>query len=398
MKVEWRTCFRIGLSAFILYLAVFYWQGVASLVTGLLGAASPLLVGCVMAYLLNILMSFYERHYFAASGNGVVLKGRRPVCMVAAFATLAAIAGLVVVLVVPQLVSCVQLVVAMLPGALEQAALELENVDLLPADAASTLASVDWQSKVGDIFRLLTSGFGNAMDVAKSALSAVFSGIVTAVLGIIFAIYMLLAKERLARQGNRLMARYLKRRWYDKATYLLSVVDDCFHRYIVGQCTEAVILGVLCTVGMLVLRLPYAAMVGALIGFTALIPIAGAYIGAGVGAFMILMVSPVQALVFLVFIVVLQQVEGNLIYPRVVGSSIGLPALWVLAAVTVGGGVAGISGMFLGVPLAAVLYRLLREDVNRGLSKGGGASVPQGLSEDATQLAAAPAGEPADGA
>ena len=135
------------------------------------------------------------------------------------------------------------------------------------------------------------------------------------------------------------------------------------HKFIVGQCAEALILGGLCMVGMTVFRFPYAMMIGTLIGFTALIPIAGAYIGAGVGAVMILTQSPVKALLFLVFIVVLQQLEGNLIYPKVVGNSIGLPALWVLAAITVGGSLIGITGMLLGVPLAAALYRLLREDL-----------------------------------
>ena len=144
---------------------------------------------------------------------------------------------------------------------------------------------------------------------------------------------------------------------------MVGVINDCFHRYIVGQCTEAVILGVLCMLGMMIIRLPYATMIGALIGFTALIPVAGAYIGAFVGAFMILTLAPVKALIFLVFIVVLQQLEGNLIYPRVVGSSLGLPAIWVLAAVTVGGGVLGVPGMLLGVPLTAAVYRLVRNDV-----------------------------------
>ena len=135
-----------------------------------------------------------------------------------------------------------------------------------------------------------------------------------------------------------------------------------------GQCTEAVILGVLCTVGMLLLRLPYATMIGTVIAFTALIPVAGAYIGAGVGAFMILTVSPVKAIIFLIFIVVLQQLEGSLIYPRVVGSSLGLPAIWVLTAVTVGG-LMGIAGMLLCVPLAAASYKLLKEDVNQSQTK-----------------------------
>ena len=144
---------------------------------------------------------------------------------------------------------------------------------------------------------------------------------------------------------------------------VMKVTDDCFHSYIVGQCIEAAILGSLCAVGMMLLRLPYSLMIGALVGVSALIPIAGAYIGAVVGAVMIFSVSPVQALIFLVFLVILQQLEGNLIYPRTVGSSLGLPGIWVLAAVTVGGGVMGVLGMIVFVPLTATVYRLLAEYV-----------------------------------
>ena len=149
-----------------------------------------------------------------------------------------------------------------------------------------------------------------------------------------------------------------------------------------GQCTEALILGGLCTVGMWILKFPYATMTGAVVAFTALIPVAGGYIGAAVGALMILTVSPVKALLFLVYIVVLQQLEGNLIYPRVVGSSMGLPGIWVLAAVTVGGGVMGIVGMLLGVPLAATEYRIVRQDVREtpviaGGEDGGASESPE---------------------
>lgn len=146
---------------------------------------------------------------------------------------------------------------------------------------------------------------------------------------------------------------------------MLTITNDCFHRYIVGQCTEAVILGALCALGMFIFRFPYAVMTGAVIGVTALIPVAGAYIGGAVGFILILSVSPTKAVLFLVYPVILQQLEGNLIYPRVVGSSIGLPGLWVLATVTVGGGIMGIAGMLIGVPIAAALYQILRNDVHK---------------------------------
>ena len=184
-------------------------------------------------------------------------------------------------------------------------------------------------------------------------------------MGLIFSFYLVLGRDRLARQSTRVLRRYVPQPIYDRIMYVLGVLNNAFHRYITGQCTEAVILGVLCTIGMMILRLPYATMIGALVGFTALIPIAGAYIGTIVGAFMILTVSPMKMLIFLIFLAVLQQVEGNLIYPKVVGSSIGLPGIWVLAAVTIGGGMMGVAGMLLGVPLASALYTLLRNDVNR---------------------------------
>ena len=159
------------------------------------------------------------------------------------------------------------------------------------------------------------------------------------------------------------MAHYLPEKIYGRSVYVLDVLNNAFRRYITGQCIEAVILSALCALGMIILRLPYATMIGALIAFTALIPVAGAYIGAAVGAFMIAMVSPMQAVVFLIFLVILQQLEGNLIYPKVVGSSLGLPGIWVLAAVVIGGGVLGVLGMLLGVPVAAAAYTLIKNDV-----------------------------------
>jgi len=203
------------------------------------------------------------------------------------------------------------------------------------------------------------------MDTVFKTVLSVFSGIVTAVLAIIFAIYLLCSKDKLLSQFDRLLKRYLKPLWHKRITYTLGILNDSFHSFIVGQCIEAVLLGALCTIGMSILRIPYATMIGALIAFTALIPVAGAYIGAGVGAFMIMTVDPMKALIFLIFLLILQQLEGNIIYPKVVGSSIGLPGIWVLTAVTVGGGIFGVAGMLIGVPLAAALYRIIGNDVRK---------------------------------
>ncbi len=363
MKIETRTCVRVGVSILLLYLCIHYWPTVANLLSTAVGAASPLLIGCAVAYIINILMAFYEKHYFPRSGRPLVCKSRRPVCLLAAFVTLVAMIALVIVLIVPQLTACVQLLLAELPNALRTLVSWLERLNILPEDIVSFLEEIDWKSRINQIVSLLTSGISNVLGAAVGVLSSVFSGVVSALLSLIFAVYLLLGRDRLARQCDRLLKRYLRESWYARLRYVTDILNDCFHRYIVGQCTEAVILGLLCALGMWILRLPYAAMIGALIAFTALIPVAGAYIGGAVGAFMILTVSPVKAVIFVVFLVILQQVEGNLIYPRVVGSSMGLPGIWVLAAVTIGGGMLGIAGMLLGVPLAAAVYRILKNDL-----------------------------------
>jgi predicted PurR-regulated permease PerM len=285
--------------------------------------------------------------------------------MVLAFLTLVAIVALVFGLIIPQLADCIRLIIAELPGFMESAIALAEELKLFSPEVLSSLESIDWNAQIGKVVGVVTSGLGDVLGVVVSALSSVFSFLVTALLSLIFAIYVLSGKEELAGNADRLAKRYMSSSLYGKLCYFLHILDDCFHRYIVGQCTEAVILGALCSIGMAILRLPYALMVGALVAFTALIPVAGAYIGAGVGAFMILTVDPFKAVIFLVFIVVLQQLEGNLIYPKVVGSSMGLPGIWVLAAVTIGGGLAGIVGMLLGVPLAATAYRIIKDDVQK---------------------------------
>ncbi len=365
MKVEWRSCFRIGLSALLLVLCIKALPAAGSLLLALVSAASPLLIGCAIAYLLNILMSMYEKWYFPRAKKAALIQSRRPVCMLLAMVTLVAVVVLVISLVLPQLGECVALLFKAAPDAIKAAAKKLGQWHILSEESMNYITSLDWKSKIGQIMNVVTSGISNVFDMVLGTLSSVFGGIVTALIAVIFAVYLLSGKEKLAAQYRKLMRRYVKPSVRCKIDHVLSTMNDCFRKYIIGQCTEAVILGGLCTLGMLLFRIPYAAMTGAVIALTALIPIAGAYIGAGVGAFMIFTVSPVKALIFIVFLVILQQLEGNIIYPRVVGSSIGLPGIWVLAAVTVGGGVMGIAGMLLGVPLAATVYRLIRDDVNR---------------------------------
>ena len=369
MKLEWKSCFRLGATVFLTFLAIHYWSSLTGLIGVLFSAASALIIGCVIAYVLNILMSFYEKHYFPKNQSKAVEKSKRVVCMLAAMLTLVAVVVLIIGLVLPELAACIRLLIAEIPEAIDSAVAWLEETGLLATvmteDAVASLMSINWQEKMTELISVLAAGVGGVAQVAVDAVSATVSGVAQFVIGLIFAIYLLIGKETLGGQVNRLMEHYLKPAWNEKIRYVVGIFDNSFHKFIVGQCIEAVVLGVSCIIGMTILRLPYAMMIGTLIGFTALIPVAGAYIGAGVGAFMILTVSPVQALIFLVFVVILQQLEGNLIYPKVVGSSIGLPGVWVLAAVTIGGGIMGIPGMLLGVPTVASVYQLVRNDLNK---------------------------------
>jgi len=370
MTIKWKNCFRVGVSIFLLFLAITYWPALVKALGLVIGAAFPLIIGGMAAYLVNIIMSFYERYWFPRSRKKAVIGSRRIICMLLAVITLLGIISLVVWLVLPEFVSCIQLIIQMVPAAINKALEWMDKFSILPEDIINLLESFDWKSRIEQIAGVIIDGFGGVVDMAFKTVTTVFSGVVTALLAAIFAIYLLVGKDGLMYQSRRLMKHYLKPMMYEKVLYFLGILNDSFHKFIVGQCLEAVILGALCTLGMIIFRFPYATMIGALIAFTALIPVAGAYIGAGVGAFMILTVSPVKALLFLVFIVVLQQLEGNLIYPRVVGSSIGLPGIWVLGAVTVGGSIFGVGGMLFGVPLTASVYRVVREDMNNHPKEG----------------------------
>lgn len=365
MKITWKTCLKIGITLFLLYIAIAFWDNISGLLSAVFAAMFPILIGGAIAYVINIPMTFYEKHYFPKKNGKFFTVTRRPVCMTAAFLTVIAVMVIVVWLIIPKLGECVSVIVAKFPALFEKALLFAKSLDIMPEDIINSLSEIDWQSKLTDMIGTITSGVGNVVGGVISVVAGVFSGIVTVLLSIIFSIYILATKDNLRIGGTKLLNRYASEKWNKRISYVLSVLDECFHSYIVGQCTEALILGCLCTVGMLIFGFPYALMIGALVAFTALIPVAGAYIGAGVGAFMILTESPVQALLFLLFIVVLQQLEGNIIYPKVVGTSMGLPGIWVLAAVTIGGGIFGVLGMLLGVPIAAAVYRIIGDDVKK---------------------------------
>lgn len=354
--ILWAAAAAVGV-----FLVIYYWDAVSGLLGLMLGAISPLISGMIIAYAVNIIMSGYERWYFPKSTSAWVVKSRRPVCLAAAFLTILVALALVVYLVLPELVACIKLLLAEVPDALSGLLAMIPGDKDLLTPILDWLEGIDWKSILTSLAQGLVSGIEGVIGVATGLVGVV----VDVVLALIFSLYLLSGRDKLLAQVRRLTKTYMRPSWYEKLTYTLGVFNTSFRKFIVGQATEAVILGVLCCLGMLLFRFPYAVMTGVIVGVTALVPIAGAYIGGAVGLLLILTVDPIKALLFVVYLVVLQQMEGNLIYPRVVGSSMGLPGIWVLAAVTVGGGVAGIPGMLLGVPLAAAIYQLLRQDIRK---------------------------------
>jgi predicted PurR-regulated permease PerM len=364
MKREWKNYIRLGVTGLLLFLAIHYWDTFSGMVAIMFRASVPLLLGCALAYIANILMSFYERRLWPPQRLPKLGKVRRPACLVLTFLSVALILFFVLQMVVPQLLRAIQLLFRQISAWAKTLETMPDLVTVLPEEVVTWIETTDWNSALRQALKWLTSGLGGTVGMVVNTVSSVFSSMVNLLLALVFCIYLLLGKEHIGGQFKRLFQVYLKPKQQDRLFYVFRTLDDSFHHYIVGQCSEALIIGVLCSLGMLLLRLPYALAVGALVGVTALIPVAGAYIGAIVGALLIVTISPVKALVFLIFIVVLQQLEGNLIYPKVVGTSIGLPGIWVLAAITVGGGVMGVLGMFISVPIAAALYQMLRRDLN----------------------------------
>ena len=311
MRVEWKSCFKIGVSIFILYLCIQYWPSAMGVVSTALGAASPLFIGCVIAYVVNILMSFYERWYSKFWGKTPLIKFRRIVCLILALLSLVGIIFFAIYMVLPELINCIASFVKLVPGLVEKVVVFIQEEQLMqkvPAlkDALESFNSENIVSTVEQLWNNFRGSLGGAVGSIVSAVSSVFSAVVGILVGLIFSIYVMFDKEKLGAQGKTLISTYLPKR-AERILYVLKVMNESFHSFIVGQCTEAVVLGVLCIIGMALLRIPYPVMIGVFIGFTALIPIAGAYIGAAVGAIMILTISPFKAIEFIIFVVILQQ-------------------------------------------------------------------------------------------
>ena len=347
----------------LIFLGVRYVSAIALAIEWLVGLVKPLLIGTMLAMVLNVPLAFIEKHLFRKNPTPKKEKARRPLAILLSLILVIGIFVGVAVLVVPELMGAVSIVISSVTGALDQMAVLESSEDFAQLPFAPWLEKldIDWLTMKTQVESWMQQLSSTVLGSTASALGSAASSLIDGVVAFVFCIYVLANKEILARQIGRLARAWLPERLTNTMSHIFDVCADVFQQFIVGQTTEAVILGTLCGIGMAILRIPYAPMVGALVGVTALIPYVGAFLATIVGAFMILTVNPFKALVFVIYLLALQQVEGNLIYPKVVGAKINLPAMWVLAAITVGGNLAGPIGMLLGVPAASAAYALLRE-------------------------------------
>ena len=355
--------------ALFVVLVVKYSENIFSKIGNISGAVLPLISGLAMAYVLNILMKKLEKIYFPKSRNEIINKSRRAVCIFLAILLIIFILVIVALIVIPELVNAISVIIAAIPKFVEDMIKFIDTNSDKYEVVENTLTTM--QIDINEISRSVMTFASSLLTGALNSIilfaSTMANSLINFIISLVFAIYALANKEKLSYQIKKVMKAFLKNKSIEKINYVFHVINESFSNFIVGQCVEAVIIGGLCTAGMFVFSFPYAVTVGVFISVTALIPIVGAYLGAALGAFIILTVSPLKAVLFLLYITILQQLENTLIYPKVVGSSIGLPGIWVFAAITLGAGLGGIVGMLLSVPVAATIYKLFVDKVNKRL-------------------------------
>ena len=325
-------------------------------------------MGVIFAFILNVLNNFIERKVFGRINFGKVWKKiKRPISIALSLVTVLFIIIFVIYLIIPQLQTSVTLFINSLPEYKEEIIGVFNKFD---ADVNTIEVVSDYLDNFGKVItNFIKDNSEDVITVTTEVVGSVVNIVSTGVISIVFAIYILAQKENLKRQINKVMDAYLKPKTINKIKTVSSLANRTFSNFVTGQCLEALIFGSLCFVGMLILGIPYALPIAVLLGFTALIPIFGAAIGIILGAILIFMVSPIKAIIFIIFVLIVQQFENNLIYPKVVGKSVGLPGMWVLLSVTVGGSIGGLIGLIVATPLCSLLYVLVTQAVNEKIRK-----------------------------
>lgn len=358
--------------AVLFYVGIQRVESVAAGLSFVVSIVFPFLLGAAMAFILNVPMSFMEKRLFAKA-KGKTKKLKRPVCLVLSIFFVIAILWIVLLVVIPEVASTV----ASLSVNIEAALLKLQKwaMDIFEDNQQIEvwIASLqfDWDGIIQTAFGFLKNGAGNVLNSTMTVAKTLINSVMNFCVAFVFACYILLQKEKLGVQIRKILYAFFSKKVVTKVLEIASLSYKTFSNFVTGQCCEAVILGTMFFVSMSILRFPYALLVGVLIAFTALIPIFGAFIGCFLGTFLILVADPMKAIAFVILFLVLQQIEGNLIYPHVVGGSVGLPSIWVLVAVTVGGSLMGIVGMLVFIPICSVVYALFREVVYKRLKERG---------------------------
>ena len=369
MELSRETVKRIkGLIVFAALVVACLWKYdvVVSVLAFIFHVIFPFVLGGAIAFILNVPMNFIQRHLFAperVERHKIQKKIARPVSMLIVIFGVFGIVALVMFVLIPQLGdtfsnlgSSIQ---AFIPKVQEWAEkLFHDNKEIM---TWVNSLKFDWNKIMGAGIDFFKNGAGSVLDSTITAAKSIVSGITTFFIAFVFAVYILLQKEKLGIQAKKVLFAFVRKGRAEAAMEVLSLTYNTFSSFLTGQCLEAIILGSMFVVTMTLFKLPYALLVGIVIAFTVLIPIFGAFIGCAVGAFLIFMVDPFKALIFVILFLILQQIEGNLIYPHVVGNSVGLPSIWVLAAVSIGGSLMGIVGMLIFISIISVVYALFRE-------------------------------------
>ena len=359
-KISWKKVCTLVIGAMVLYWLLNHFSVVTGLIGSLLQLFSPFILGGALAFIINVPMSAIENRL-------KLKKNKRGAAYGLTMLLLIAVITFCAVVIVPRVVETIELIARQVPTAVASAQKLIEDIPFPELQKIVSKWEIDWSSITQKAVNMLQSSATGLINSGINIVSSIISGVTSFVIGLVFSVYVLLQKERLMAQSHKILQAFLPKKIAQQIERIGNMTNHIFSKFISGQVLEALILGGMFFVVMMVVQLPYPLVISILISITALIPIVGAFIGCAIGALLIVMVSPLQALIFLILFLILQQIEGNLIYPHVVGNSVGLPSIWVLVAVTIGGNLMGIVGMLIFIPICSVAYVLLKEIVEKRL-------------------------------
>lgn len=355
---------RMGLALFAVYLGIYYWDSISQMILWVLSAFTPVIMGGAIAYIANIPMRFFEERLAWMSNNPQLTRLRRPLSLLASIVIVLVMLAFLVWFIAPELVASVRMMSYKIPAFVNYlrevfAGFGLETLVDQQLDQFG-----DWDSIQLQLSNYLMSGAGGVMGSMVSGVSSVLSSTFELFFSLILALYILMSKETLGSQVTRLIETYFGTNVRERFTYITGVLDHSFHSFIVGRCLVSLLLGVMCLGGMLLFKFPYAITISTVVGVTYMVPVVGGFVGAIIGGLLIFSISPMKAVLFILFLLIIEQFEANIIFPHVVGSTTGLPSIWVLTAVAVGGGLGGIPFILLSVPVAAAIYQLVSDDMH----------------------------------